>query len=64
MQLKDNKLTPKKGYHLQDKNGNVFEGCIYLGCYDSKSNYVEITEEEYQEILKKLEEELYELCIS
>lgn len=61
MQLKDNKLTPKKGYHLQDKNGNVFEGCIYLGCYDSKSNYVEITEEEYQAILieiqKKLEEE-------
>ena len=51
MKLKDNCLTPAKGKHLKNKEGQIFEGAIYLGCYDSKDNYVEVTEEEYQEYL-------------
>ena len=55
MKLKDNCLTPAKGKHLKNKEGQIFEGCIYLGCYDSKDNYVEVSEEEYQEYLNSLE---------
>ena len=51
MKLKDNCLTPSKGKHLKNKEGQIFEGAIYLGCYDSKDNYVEVSEEEYQEYL-------------
>ena len=60
MTLKGIKLTPKKNYHLKNKEGQIFEGCIYLGCFDSKDNYVEVSEEEYQEYLNELESEAKE----
>ena len=50
---KDNCLTPSKGKHLKNKEGQIFEGSIYLGCYDSKDNYVEDSEEEFQEYLTR-----------
>ena len=62
MKLKDNCLTPSKGKHLKNKEGQIFEGAIYLGCYDSKDNYVEVSEEEYQEYLKSLEVDEDEQC--
>ena len=54
MELIDNKLTPASGKYLKNKEGQIFEGTIYLGCHDSKDNYVEVSEEEYQ---KQLEEQ-------
>ena len=60
MKLKDNCLTPAKGKHLKNKEGQIFEGAIYLGCFDSKDNYVEVSEEEYQEYLIELESEAEE----
>ena len=60
MKLKDNCLTPAKGKHLKNKEGQIFEGCIYLGCFDSKDNYVEVSDEEYQEYLTELESEALE----
>ena len=60
MKLKDNCLTPAKGKHLKNKEGQIFEGAIYLGCYDSKDNYVEVSDEEYQEYLTELESEALE----
>ena len=57
MKLKDNCLTPVKGKHLKNKEGQIFEGSIYLGCFDSKDNYVEVSEDEYQEYLTELESE-------
>ena len=56
MKLTNNKLTPAKNKHLKNVNtGDCFESCIYLGCYDSKDNYVEVSEEEYQEYLKEVD---------
>ena len=52
MTLVNNCLTPAKGKHLKSTTGQIFEGCIYLGCYDSKDNYVEVNEEEYQASLE------------
>lgn len=53
-----NKLTPNYGKHLKNIiTGDIYEGTIYLGIYDSASNYVEVTEEEYQEYLKAKENE-------
>ena len=54
---KDNCLTPTKGKHLKNKEGQIFEDAIYLGCFDSKDNYVEVSEDEYQEYLTELESE-------
>lgn len=53
------KLVPSEGMHLKDINtGEIAEGEIYLGIYDSEDNYVEVSEEEYQEYLNKpIEEE-------
>ena len=51
----NNCLTPAKGKHLKNKEGQIFEGAIYLGCFDSKDNYVEVSDEEYQEYLNSLE---------
>ena len=56
MTLVNNCLTPSKGTHLKSNQGQIFEGCIYLGCYDCQDNYVEVSEEEYQEYLTKLKE--------
>ena len=49
------KLTATDGYVLT--NGDVYGKEIYLGCNDSPDNWHEITEEEYNEILKAQEEE-------
>ncbi len=54
MKQLNNKLTPAKGKHLKNKEGQIFEGNIWLGCYDSKDNYTEVSEEEYQEYLKEV----------
>lgn len=51
MKLKANQLTPSKNKHLKNKEGQIFEGCVFLGCYDDKSNYEEVSEKEYQEYL-------------
>ena len=50
----NNCLTPAKGKHLKNKEGQIFEGAIYLGCYDSKDNYVEVSEEEFGNYQKSL----------
>lgn len=52
------KLEPNKNMHLKNvKNGDIYESAIYLGSYDIASNYVEVTEEEYQDYLKQKEKE-------
>lgn len=53
-----NKLIPSKGMHLKDINsGEIAEGYIFLGIYDSPNNYIEVTEEEYQQYLIDKENE-------
>lgn len=48
------KLAPSEGMHLKNiNNGDIYEGAIYLGAYDDKANYEEVTEEVYQEYLAK-----------
>lgn len=50
------KLIPSKNKHFKDVNTNeIFEGEIYLGIYDNEFNYIEVSEEEYQEYLKAQE---------
>ena len=50
------KITPIKNKHFKNiHTGDIYEGSIYLGIYDSESNYVEVSEEEYQEYLKQQE---------
>ena len=52
------KLTPAQGMHLKNiLTNDIAEGIVYLGKLDSPSNYVEVTEEEYQAFLKQQEEE-------
>lgn len=47
------KLTPNLNKHFKDINtGEIYEGEIYLGIYDTPYNYIEVSEEEYQEYLK------------
>lgn len=51
------KITPSANKHFKDTHtGDIYEGVIYLGIYDSESNYIEVSEEEYQEYLKAQEE--------
>ena len=50
------KLTPNTNKHFKNINtGDIYEGTIYLGIYDSESNYIEVSEEEYQEYLTSQE---------
>ena len=50
-------LTPEKGYHLSNiDKSEMYEGYICLGKYDSPENYIEVTNEEYDE-WKRLQEE-------
>ena len=56
MELINNKLVPAVGKHLKNKDGQVFEGTIWLGIYDSKDNYTEVSEEEYQKWLEVKDE--------
>ena len=60
MELINNKLVPAVGKHLKNKEGQIFEGAIWLGIYDSKDNYAEVSEEEYQ---KWLEEQQCQMSI-
>lgn len=50
------KITPSANKHFKDiHTGDIHESVIYLGIYDSESNYIEVSEEEYQEYLKAQE---------
>lgn len=49
------KLVSSTGY-LKDTDGSVCESPIYLGIYDSDSNYSEVGKDEYEAWLKKQEE--------
>ena len=50
------KIIPSLNKHFKNiHTGNIYEGVIYLGIYDSEYNYVEVSEEEYQEYLKSQE---------
>jgi hypothetical protein len=52
-----NKLIPATGYHLKNiHTDEVFEGIIYLAKSLSEEDFVEITEEEYQTIIKDEED--------
>ena len=58
MNIKTIELTnikPSEGMILT--NGETYSKDIYLGTKDSIDNWHEITEEEYQEIQKSIEEE-------
>jgi hypothetical protein len=60
MTQENNKLIPSANMHLKNINTNmIFESVIYLGKYDNKSNYVEVSESEYQDYLKKESEITY-----
>ena len=48
------KLTASEGMVLT--NGEAYGKEIYLGCNDSPNNWSEITDAEYEEILKQQEE--------
>ena len=50
-------LIPEEGYHLSNKDKTeMYEGFIYLGKYDSANNYIEVTNEEYEEWKRQQEE--------
>ena len=48
-------LVSSTGY-LKATDGSVCESPIYLGIYDSDSNYSEVEKDEYEAWLKKQEE--------
>lgn len=50
------KLTASKGMVLT--NGEAYGKEIYLGCNDSPDNWSEITDAEYDVLLKSQEEEI------
>lgn len=51
------KLIPSVDYHLSNKDKTeMYEGFIYLGKYDSPDNYIEVTNEEYEEWKRQQEE--------
>lgn len=48
-------MKPSKNKHFKRiETGEIFEGEIFLGIYDKKENYTEVSEEEYQEYLTSL----------
>lgn len=50
-------LIPEEGYNLSNKDKTeMYEGFIYLGKYDSANNYIEVTNEEYEEWKRQQEE--------
>ena len=56
-----NVLTPEKNYHYKNKKtGDIYEYQVFLGKNDSVENYELVSEEEYQNWLKKTEEEINE----
>ena len=60
MTQENNKLIPSANMHLKNINTNaIFESVIYLGIRDTKDNYIEVSESEYQEYLKRESEITY-----
>ena len=53
-------VTPKNGYAFRHKQTGNVALAIFLGEWDSLGNYEEITEEEYQRILKEKEKANHE----
>lgn len=52
------KLEPSEGMHLRNKNtGEVFDGFIYLAKSLDVSDFEEITQEKYREIITEREKE-------
>lgn len=49
------KLVSSTGY-LKSTDGSVCESPIYLGIYDSESNYIEASKDDYDAYLKAEEE--------
>ena len=50
-------LIPEEGFHLSNTDKTeMYEGFIYLGKYDSPDNYIEVTNEEYEEWRRQQEE--------
>ena len=50
-------LTPKKGYALKSKDGELFSDHeIFLGKFSTPKDYTEITMEEYDRMIKEIEE--------
>ena len=43
------KITSSTGYFRRKETGEVFLGVIWLGKFDSKNNYEEITKVEYDQ---------------
>ena len=52
------KLTATEGFVLTD--GEAYGKEVYLGCNDSPENWHEITDAEYEEILKENEKRMKE----
>ena len=56
------KLTPEEGFHISKADrSDMYEGFIYLGKYELPENYIEVTNEEYEEWKRLKEEELERL---
>ena len=54
-------MIPAEGYHFSDADkSEMYEGFICLGRYDSPENYIEVTNEEYDE-WKRLKEEAHKI---
>ena len=49
-------LTASEGHVLT--NGDVYGKEIYLGKFDAPENWYEITDEEYAEMIRELEQEV------
>ena len=50
-------LTPKKGYALKSRDGELLSDHeVFLGKFSKPSDFVEITLDEYNALLKELEE--------
>ena len=50
-------LIPEEGYHISNTNKTeMYEGFIYLGKYDSANNYIEVSNDEYEEWKRQQEE--------
>ena len=51
------KLESATGYMRDKESGDVYNYAIYLGKFDSKDNYEEITAEEYEKAKAEVENE-------
>ena len=50
-------LTPRVGYRLANKERTqIYDSVVYLGKLDTIDNYVELNQEEAEQLIKELEE--------